>query len=149
MTTARVVLRWLLGVLAAAAGVNHFVHPGLYVRIMPPYLPWPRELVLLSGVCEVVLGVMVLVPRTRRPAGWGLVALFVAVFPANVHMALNPGLYPEAPPAVWYARLPVQAVFILWAYWAAELGREEDGSRHFPRLPGEPHRVHPGGPGEG
>ncbi|MBX9624727.1 MAG: DoxX family protein [Gemmataceae bacterium] len=125
----RVVMRWLLGGLMIAAGVNHFVDPDFYVRIMPPYLPWHRELVLVSGVFEVVLGLLVLEPRTRRLAGWGLIALFVAVFPANVHMAMNPELYPEAPPAVWYARLPLQGVFILWAYWAAGLGRRETPSR--------------------
>lgn len=129
MPTTRAVFRWLLGVLTAAAGVNHFVNPGFYVRIMPPDLPWHRELVLLSGLCEVVLGVLVLAPRTRRAAGWGLVLLFVAVFPANVHMALHPGAYPGVPAAVLYARLPLQVVLILWAYWAAGLGRREDPPR--------------------
>ena len=129
MNTFRAVSRWLLGGLVVAAGVNHFVNPDFYVRIMPPYLPWHPELVFLSGVFEVVLGVLVFVPRTRRAAGWGLIALFVAVFPANVHMAMNPGQFPEYPPAALYGRLPFQAVFVLWAYWAAGLGRREDELR--------------------
>lgn len=129
MNVLRVVLRWLLGGLLVAAGVNHFLDPDFYVRIMPPYLPWHRELVFVSGVCEVMLGVLVLVPRMRRFAGWGLIALFVAVFPANVHMALHPEQFPNIPPAALVARLPFQAVFILWAYWAAGLGRREQVSR--------------------
>src|SRR5205823_7827869 len=102
--------RWLLGVLFVAAGIFHFVRTDFYVRIMPPYLPWHRELVYLSGVFEIALGVLVLVPRWSVLAAWGLIALLIAVFPANVHMALNADLYPEFSPAVWWARLPLQGV---------------------------------------
>ena len=84
---------------------------------MPSSLPWHRELVGLSGLLEVVLGVLVLVPRVAVPAAWGLIALLVAVFPANVHMALNARMYPEFAPVALWARLPVQGVFIAWAYW--------------------------------
>ncbi len=122
MTTLRAVMRWLLAGLFVAAGVMHFVRPQFYVSAMPPYLPWHLELVYASGVCEVVLGVLLLVPRTRRLAAWGLVALLVAVFPANVHMALNPDLFPTIPPAVLWARLPLQAVFIAWAWWFTKRG---------------------------
>ena len=111
------VLLWVLAVAFVAAGVYHFVNPGFYVRIMPPYLPWPRELVLISGAFELAGGLGLLVPRLRPAAAWGLIALLVAVFPANVHMALHPEQSPQAPPAVWWARLPLQAVFIAWAYW--------------------------------
>ncbi len=110
-------LLYLLAVLFVAAGVYHFVNPGRYVRIMPPYLPWPHELVLVSGAFEVLGGVGLLIPRLRRAAAWGLIALLATVFPANVHMAVNAGLFPEVPPAVLWARLPLQAVLIAWALW--------------------------------
>ncbi|MFO0797802.1 MAG: DoxX family protein [Gemmataceae bacterium] len=116
MTRAAVVRRWVLGLAFVAAGVNHFVQPDFYTRLMPPYLPWHAELVFLSGVAEVALGLLALPARTAPAAGWGLVALLVAVFPANVHMAMNPELFPEIPAWVPYARLPLQGVFIWWAY---------------------------------
>ena len=111
------VLKWLLAVFMVAAGVNHFVNPAMYVRIMPPYLPWHLELVYISGVFEVLFGVLLLVPRFTRLAAWGLIALLVAVFPANVHMALNAAQFPEIPAAVLWLRLPLQGVFIAWAFW--------------------------------
>jgi len=100
------------------AGVNHFLNPGFYLAMMPPYLPAHLEIVYLSGVLEVLGGVAVLVPRVRSSAGWALIALLVAVFPANLYMALNPGLFPSMSPVVLYVRLPIQALFIAWAYWA-------------------------------
>jgi uncharacterized membrane protein len=117
------VMKWLLGLLFVAAGVNHFVHPDFYVKIMPPYLPWHHELVALSGIAEVVLGVLVLIPKTTAPAAWGLIALLCAVFPANLHMALNSELFPDLAPAVLWARLPLQGVLIAWAWWFTR-GRE-------------------------
>lgn len=113
---AAVVRRWVLGLAFVAAGVNHFVHPDVYAAIMPPWLPWPAELVALSGVAEVALGLLALPARTAPLAGWGLVALLVAVFPANVHMALHPERFPAIPPWVLYLRLPFQVVFVWWAY---------------------------------
>jgi len=106
----------LLGVFFIAAGIVHFVRPGIYVKIMPSYLPWPLGLVYLSGICEVGLGALVLIPRYTGLAAWGLIALLIAVFPANVHMAMHPELYPRIPPAVLWWRLPLQGVFIAWAY---------------------------------
>lgn len=110
----------LLGLSVAfiAAGANHFVNPGFYMQMMPAYLPAHRELVALSGVLEILGGVAVLIPRVRRIAGWGLVALLLAVFPANLHMALNPALFPDFSPTALYARLPFQLLFIAWALWA-------------------------------
>ncbi|HEX4966061.1 MAG TPA: MauE/DoxX family redox-associated membrane protein [Thermoanaerobaculia bacterium] len=109
-------MKWALGVLFVVAGAAHFVRPDVYVRIMPPYLPWHRALVYVSGVCEVVLGVLVLVPRFTVPAAWGLIALLIAVFPANVHMAMNPRLYPAVPSALLWLRLPLQGALIAWVY---------------------------------
>lgn len=114
-------LRWLLAIAMVWIGVLHFVDPDPFVAIVPPYLPWPLALVWISGAFEVLLGIALLVPRTRRLAGLGLVALYVAVFPANVHMAIDgapPGFGPVPEWALW-ARLPLQAVFIAWALWVS------------------------------
>ena len=107
-----------LGIFFVAAGANHFVNPSFYVRIMPPYVPAPLALVYVSGLFEVVGGVGVFIPKLRSAAGWGLVALLVAVFPANVHMALNPELFPEVDPVMLGLRLPVQGLLVAWAFWA-------------------------------
>ena len=117
MLTFTLAMKWLLGVLFVAAGTLHFVKPDFYVKIMPPYLPWHYELVLISGAFEILGGVGLLVPRLTVPAAWGLIALLVAVFPANLHMALHTEQYPDIPPAALWGRLPLQAVLIAWAYW--------------------------------
>ena len=93
----------------------HFIRPREYEAIVPDYLPAHRELVAASGVAEIAGGLGALHPRTRRPAGWWLVATLLAVFPANVHMALHPERYRRIPRALLYARLPVQGLFIAWA----------------------------------
>jgi uncharacterized membrane protein len=108
---------WLMGIAFVAAGRLHFVRPDFYVKIMPPYLPWHLELVYLSGVAEILLGLLVLIPKCRWLGAWGLIALLVAVFPANIHMAMNPDSFPEIAPWLLWARLPLQFVMIAWAYW--------------------------------
>ncbi|VTT97732.1 Uncharacterized protein OS=Planctomyces maris DSM 8797 GN=PM8797T_28249 PE=4 SV=1: DoxX_2 [Gemmataceae bacterium] len=113
--TWKAVPRWLLAAGMVLAGVMHFVRPDRYESIVPPYLPWPAALVAVSGVCEIALGVLLVVPRTRRFAAWGLVALLVAVFPANVYLYQHQELLP-APPLLHLLRLPLQAVLIWWAY---------------------------------
>lgn len=117
MDTLELGMKWLLGVLFVVAGVYHFVNPGFYVRIMPAYLPWHYELVLISGAFEILGGVGLLIPAVSRVAAWGLIALLVAVFPANVHMALHPAQFPNLPPPLLWGRLPLQAVLVAWAYW--------------------------------
>ena len=117
MRTLKLVMKWLFGLLFVAAGANHFVNPDFYTRMMPPYLPWHRELVYLSGACEIVLGGLLLVPRYSRYAAWGLIALLLAVFPANLHMALHPNDFPDFSVVSLWLRLPVQGVLIAWAYW--------------------------------
>ena len=84
---------------------------------MPPYLPWHFAFVIISGVAEVVLGVGLLIPKTSRYAAWGLIFLLIAIFPANIHMATHPELYPNIPPIALWLRLPLQVLLILWAYW--------------------------------
>ena len=113
----KLVMKWLLGLLFIAAGANHFHDPDFYVRMMPPYLPAHQELVALSGACEIALGGLLLVPRYSPYAAWCLIALSIAVFPANVHMALNPSDYPKFSPVGLWARLPLQGLLIAWAYW--------------------------------
>lgn len=111
----RKALLWLLGIVFVVAGANHFLQPRIYLGIMPPYLPQPLFLVYLSGVAEMVGGLGVLWPRTRRMAGWGLIALLVAVFPANIYM-LSSG-YPGVPTWALWLRLPMQGVLMAWVYW--------------------------------
>ena len=94
-----------LGGFFVVAGINHFVNPRVYMQIMPPYLPQPLFLVYLSGLLEVAAGAALLVPRTRRWGAWGIIAVLIGIFPANVHMALNSGLYPGIPPAALWARM--------------------------------------------
>lgn len=113
----KIILKYLLGVFFVLAGLNHFINPAFYLKSMPPYLPWHHFLVYLSGVFEIALGVLVLVPPFTRIAAWGLIALLIAVFPANIQMAINPQLYPDINPLALWLRLPLQAVFIAWAYW--------------------------------
>lgn len=117
--------RWLLGALFIAAGINHFVDPATYLRMMPDYLPFPVTLVYLSGVGEVVGGIGVLSTRWRAAAGWGLIALLIAVFPANVQMALHPELFPSIPPELLWGRLPLQLVLIAWVWWATRPARAQ------------------------
>ena len=105
------------------AGVFHFVETGSYLKIMPPWIPWHLAMVYISGAAEIAGGIGLLIPGLRRAAAWGLVALLVAVFPANVHMAVehiqvtaNP-----MPAALLWARLPLQAVLIWWVLWASQV----------------------------
>ncbi len=106
-----------LAVVMIVAGVAHFLVPKMYERIVPRVLPMKRAIVYVSGVAEAALGVALLFPRTQSLAAWGLIALFIAVFPANVSQALRKIPFGTAPLWVTWARLPFQAVFIAWA-WA-------------------------------
>ncbi|MGE3315508.1 MAG: MauE/DoxX family redox-associated membrane protein [Planctomycetaceae bacterium] len=108
--------KWTLAIFMIVAGINHFRDPGFYLKIMPPYLPWHEELVFLSGVAEAGLGLLLLIPRTSRLAAWGIIALLIAIFPANIYLFQNQHILP-APPILHLLRLPLQAVFILWAWW--------------------------------
>jgi uncharacterized membrane protein len=115
--------RALLSALMVSMGVLHFTHAATFASIVPDYLPAPLLLVYVSGVFELVLGAALLFEPTRVMAAWGLLALYVAVFPANVHMALHPelaiaGMDPAlrlSPTTLWL-RLPLQLVFLAWAY---------------------------------
>ena len=114
--------RLLLAVSFILAGANHFISPQIYLSIMPPYLPAPLTLVYLSGFFEVLGGIGVLVPRFRRTAGWGLIALLIAVFPANLYMAMASEPFVARGVPLWalYLRLPLQLVLIAWVYWITQ-----------------------------
>lgn len=111
----------LIAIVFVAAGVLHLVKPDPYIRIIPSWLPAPAALVLVSGVCEIAGGIGVLFPATRAAAGWGLIALLVAVFPANVQMLLD--AHARHASTGWQlalgARLPLQAWLIWWVWRAA------------------------------
>jgi uncharacterized membrane protein len=109
-------LRKLAGPFFVFAGVMHFVIPRTYRKIVPPYVPAPKAMVYASGVAEIAGGAGLMFARRRRLAGWWLIATMIAVFPANLHMALNPDEYPDVPGgavSLW-ARLPFQGVFVAW-----------------------------------
>jgi uncharacterized membrane protein len=120
MSGTKRVLLWVMALAYILAGFNHLLNPAFYVAIVPPGLPEPEWLNLISGVAEIVLGVYVLEPRTRVLAAWGIVALLVAIFPANVYVA-QVNLGAEGPGsgagvANW-VRLPFQGLFVAWAWW--------------------------------
>jgi uncharacterized membrane protein len=122
METLKLVTKIIFGVLFIAAGANHFINPKFYLSIMPPYLPFPYALVILSGIAEVILGVGLLIPQVSQYAAWGLILLLIAVLPANIHMATHPELYPTIPSLMLWFRLPLQGMLILWAYWYTRAG---------------------------
>lgn len=108
--------KFFTGPVMAALGTYHFVNPKLYEKIMPDWLPAHRELVYASGVTEIATGVGSMVPATRRAAGWLGILTMLGVFPANLHMALNPERYEPIPRAALYARLPLQGLFVYWIW---------------------------------
>jgi uncharacterized membrane protein len=124
----------LQAALYVLAGLNHFRDPGFYLPMMPPYLPAHLELVYLSGVAEVVLGLGLLIPQTRRLAAWGLVALLLAVLPANLHIALEnvPLGGAEEGAGIWnWVRVPFQIPLLIWAWWFTS--KSEGGGEETPQ----------------
>lgn len=115
----KVGLKWLLAAFMVTAGVGHFVNEGFFLKIMPDYIPAElhRPAVLVSGVFEILLGVLLVVPRTQRLAAWGLIALFIAVFPANIYAFQHSEELFGMSRAQHFIRLPLQAVLIVWAWW--------------------------------
>lgn len=122
MSRTKTILLWAMSAAYVFAGFGHLMNPAFFVNIMPPDLPGPEWLVLVSGLIEITLGVFLLEPRVRPFAAWGLIALLIAVFPANLHAAfenIDPATgEPGAGNAVVaWVRLPFQAVFVAWAWW--------------------------------
>lgn len=117
-------IRLLCGPFFIFAGVMHFVKPRFYLQMMPPWLPAHDFMNYASGAAEVVGGAMLICPepRVRRAGGWFTLLILAAVYPANIHMALNPEEFPDVPQALLIARLPFQAVFAAWV-WSAMKSR--------------------------
>ena len=120
-STIRTVFRWIAALFFVGVGAQHFTSPDTFLHIMPPYLPYPLELVYLSGFFEIAGGIGLLVPRTRRFAGWGLIALLIAVYPANIHMLVNDIYLPDMPSSriLLWLRMPMQLVFAFIVLWTA------------------------------
>ena len=120
MKIVKLVLLVVMAVFYVGGGVLHLLRPEFYLPMMPPYLPWHYTLVILSGVAELLCGLGVLYPPTRKYAAWATIALLVAVFPANIHVAFNNVPVfgaTEGAGAAGFIRLPLQLVLIAWAWW--------------------------------
>ena len=119
MITIKLVLRVLLAIFMIVAGTLHWVTPDPFVKIVPSFLPYPLALVYISGVFEILGGIGLLVPPVSQAAAWGLIALFIAVFPANINMAVNQIQMDGIPDSdlLRWGRLPFQSVLIVWAWW--------------------------------
>jgi uncharacterized membrane protein len=124
--TVRTLSRYLLAAFFIAAGANHFLNPHIYLSMMPPWLPAPGALNLVSGAAEIAGGIGILIPRLRRSAAIGLILLLLAVFPANLHLAIHgwPGM--DLPRWILWLRLPFQLAFIAWVVFSCP------GLRLFP-----------------
>ena len=122
MAKVKTASRVLMAVLYIALGINHLVNPGAYEGVMPPYLPAPVFLIYLSGVCEIVLGALLFPQRTRRFAAWAIIAMLAAFMPVHIHMLVNWAEYPGIPYWLIVARIPLQGVFMLWAWWYTRPG---------------------------
>jgi uncharacterized membrane protein len=124
MTKFQLAMRWVLSTFMVLIGTAHFTHGPMFASIVPPFMPYRLALVYLSGAIEIGLGILLSIPRTQRFAAWSLVALFIAVYPANIYMALHPGLeivgkpawLPQPSEAAGFIRLPFQFALLYWAW---------------------------------
>ena len=126
-TVLGIIFRWGFALLFIGGGINHLRNPAFYLRMMPDYLPLHNELVLISGIIEFVLGILFLIPRTSKLANVGLLLLLLAVFPANIHMAVHPQDFSEFPVTGLWLRLPLQGLLLWWGYSYLK----SDRSEHF------------------
>ncbi len=112
-------MRGILAFSLISIGILHFVSPEPFIKIVPSILPYPLALVYISGIFEILGGFGLLIPSFSRATAWGIIALFIAVFPANINQAINQISLEGVPdnPWLYYARLPLQAVLIAWAWW--------------------------------
>jgi uncharacterized membrane protein len=131
------ILRVTLAVSMVIAGTLHFIKPDPFVKIVPDILPYPLALVLISGSIEIICGVGLLIPPISQTIAWLLIALFIAVFPANINMAVNNIHLEGIPNSFWLQaiRLPFQAVLIAWAYWYT---KPDHNPKQASILPGYP-----------
>ena len=111
----------IMSIFYVGVGIKHFTNPMWFIKIVPPILPFKLSLVYISGFFEILLGIMLLFPVTRYIAAWGLILLLVAVFPANIYLAMTNGAALNTTPLIAWGRLPIQFVFIAIAYWHSTL----------------------------
>tara|TARA_B110000438_G_C15801614_1_gene645409 strand:- start:1459 stop:1845 length:387 start_codon:yes stop_codon:yes gene_type:complete len=102
-------------------GIKHFTNSMWFIKIVPPILPYKLSLVYISGFFEILFGFLLLFPNTRYIAGWGLIMLLIAVFPANIYLAMTNGAALNTTPLIAWGRLPVQFILIAIAYWHSNL----------------------------
>ena len=116
MPSAKRVSLVLLTLVYLGSGINHFWHARLYQAIMPPYLPYPTELIYISGICEILLALLLIPAGTRVVAAWLIMLLLIAVYPANIQMTIN--YWYEHNPHLWITlvRLPIQFLLVWWAW---------------------------------
>jgi uncharacterized membrane protein len=124
MRVFKTISRYVFAIFFVGAGLMHFRNPDFYLKIMPSYFPaeWHKPLVDISGVAEIVLGAMLMFSDLQRIAGWGLILLLIAVFPANIYVYQHQELIP-GPAILHLLRLPLQGVLILWAFWYTRADR--------------------------
>ena len=122
-TQCKDLVRVVIALFFLGVGIHHFTGPELYLAIMPPYLPWHLELVYISGVFEILGGIGLVIPSLRRRAAWGLIALLIAVYPANIHMLVNEIYLPDMPKEPWllWVRMPLQFVLGLAVLWVGDV----------------------------
>lgn len=125
------ILKGVFAVCMIVAGITHFIAPDTYVKIVPPQLPYPEAIVYISGFFEILGGIGLLIPLVSQAAAWGLVLLLIAVYPANINMAVNNIHLDNIPNGNWFQaiRLPFQFVLIAWAYWYTKPDRPSEGDR--------------------
>ena len=107
----------LMAIFYMYAGFSHFRNPRFFLRITPPYVPFPKTVNFIVGVAEMSLGMALLFPETSVYAAYGIIALLIAVFPANIYHLQSKGAGMKIPMWGLWLRLPIQGVFLLWAYW--------------------------------
>ncbi len=129
------ILRGVLAVAIIIVGITHFTKPDPYVTIVPPQLPNPLSLVYISGFFEILGGIGLLIPYVSVAAAWGLIALFIAVFPANINQTFNAIPIEGIPhiPILYWVRLPFQAVLIAWAWWYTREPDKQPGASFLSR----------------
>jgi len=120
-----IVFLWFFG-----GGIGHFADTAFFLAIVPPWVPYPLIAVYVSGAIEILLAVLLFVKRIRPLVGWGIIALTIAVTPANVHMWLNPHLFPEVSPTLLSVRLVIQLFLIALIWWVTREESQGSGAAH-------------------
>jgi uncharacterized membrane protein len=106
---------YVMGAAYVLAGLNHFLHPEFYLKMLEGFLPYPEGLNIISGAAEMLLGIGVMIPATRKLSAWGIILLLLAIFPANINMAIHHNEW-NFSAFMLYVRLPIQFLLIWWAY---------------------------------